>query len=130
MDSKNIKQQKKSKLRTEKSILGLLCFNLYYSVSKLQLNNIRFWKTTRIWIWILFGSEKTTWIWILFGLKISSEHEYEYRYSVSTIWILFEYRIIRSPLILFNQNSVWNLSDFECFSCHWLWKQRYCCEHF
>ena len=90
-------------------------------------NNIRFWKITRIRIRILFGFEKSPeceyeynfvlnnhpntntniiWFWkitririrILFGLKISSEYEYEYHYLVSTIRILFEYRIIRSPL--------------------------------
>ena len=47
---------------------------------------ILFWKIIRIRIRILFG------------LKISAEYEYEYHYSVSTIRILFEYRIIRSPL--------------------------------
>ena len=50
-------------------------------------NIIRFWKITRIRIRILFGFEK------------SPEYEYEYHYSVSTIRILFEYRIIRSPLM-------------------------------
>ena len=32
-------------------------------------------------------------------MKISAEYEYEYHYLVSTIQILFEYRIIRSPLV-------------------------------
>ena len=47
-------------------------------------NSIRFLKIIRIRIRIVFG------------LKISAE--YEYHYSASTIRILFEYRIIRSPL--------------------------------
>ena len=50
------------------------------------MNSIQCWKFTRIRIRISFG------------LKISSEYEYEYHYLVSTIRILFEYRIIRSPL--------------------------------
>ena len=51
-------------------------------------NSIRFWKIIRIRIRILFG------------LKIYAEYEYEYHYSVSTIRILFEYRSIRSPLVI------------------------------
>ena len=35
---------------------------------------------------------------ILFGLKKSPKYEYEYQYSASTIQIIFEYGIIRSPL--------------------------------
>ena len=35
---------------------------------------------------------------IVFGLKISAKYEYKYHYLVSTIRILFEYGIIRSPL--------------------------------
>lgn len=35
---------------------------------------------------------------ILFGLKRSAEYEYDYHYSISTIGILFECRIIRSLL--------------------------------
>ena len=35
---------------------------------------------------------------ILFGLRKSAEYEYEYQYSASTIQMIFEYRIIRSPL--------------------------------
>ena len=81
--------------------------NIYYS------NSIRFSNFNRIRIRILFGFGKSGeyeyeyirfWkiirirIRILFGLKISAEYEYEYHYSVSTIRILFEYRIIRSPL--------------------------------
>ena len=59
---------------------------------------IRFWKIIRIRIRILFG------------LKISAEYEYEYHYSVSTIRILFENRIIRSPL--FCNTGVVNPSKF------------------
>ena len=47
---------------------------------------------------------------IIFGLKVSPEYEYEYHYSVSTIRILFEYRIIRSPLcrtITINERQPW-----------------------
>ena len=52
----------------------------------------------------IFGFEKSSeyeyeYYSILFGLKISDKYEYEYDYSVSTIRILSEYRIIRSPLI-------------------------------
>ena len=38
-------------------------------------------------------------IQILFGLKKSLEYEYKYYYSASTIWIIFEYQIIRSSLV-------------------------------
>ena len=79
-----------------------------------EIHTIRFSNFNRIRIRILFGFGKSGeyeyeyirfWkiirirIRILFGLKISAEYEYEYHYSVSTIRILFEYRIIRSPLI-------------------------------
>ena len=50
-------------------------------------NTIRFWKIIRIRIQIIFG------------LKISDKYEYKYHYLFSTIWIPFEYRIIRSPLM-------------------------------
>ena len=78
-----------------------------------EIHTIRFSNFNRIRIRILFGFGKSGeyeyeyirfWkiirirIRILFGLKISAEYEYEYHYSVSTIRILFEYRIIRSPL--------------------------------
>ena len=49
-------------------------------------NNIRFEKITRIRIRIIFGFKK------------SPEYEYEYKYSASSIRMIFEYRIIRSPL--------------------------------
>ena len=42
----------------------------------------------------------------IIDLKISSEYEYEYHYSVSTIRILFEYRIIRSPLPLCRMHNL------------------------
>ena len=65
----------------------------YYSVLKnhpnTNTNIIQFWKITRIRIRILFSFVKSP----------EYEYEYEYHYSVSTIRILFEYRIIRSPLI-------------------------------
>ena len=79
-----------------------------------EIHTIRFSNFNRIRIRILFGFGKSGeyeyeyirfWkiirirIRILFGLKISAEYEYEYHYSVSTIRILFEYRIIRSPLL-------------------------------
>ena len=51
-------------------------------------NTIRFEKITRIRIRIIFGFKK------------SPEYEYEYQYSASSIRIIFEYRIIRSPLAL------------------------------
>ena len=49
--------------------------------------------------YILFLKVIRKQIRILFGLKISVEYENEYHYLVSTVWILFKYRIIRSPLI-------------------------------
>ena len=49
-----------------------------------KTNNIQFWKITRIRI--------------LFGFEKSPKYLYEYHFLVSTIWILFEYRIICSPL--------------------------------
>ena len=76
-------------------------------------NIIRFEKITRIRIRIIFGLknypntntnnirfEKITRIRIriIFGFKKSPEYEYEYKYSASSILIIFEYRIIRSPL--------------------------------
>ena len=97
--------------------------------SSVPLNATKNWKF-QLWVkWILFGFQTSTEyeyeyysglgndantntnsirflkiirirIRIVFGLKISAEYEYEYHYSVSTIRILFEYRIIRSPLIL------------------------------
>ena len=73
-------------------------------------NNIRFWKIIRIWIRIIFG------------LKISAEYEYEYHYSVSTIGILFEYRIIRSPLFTFTFITLhtWGKRQLSyCRSCIW-----------
>ena len=93
-----------------------------------EIHTIRFSNFNRIRIRILFGFGKSGeyeyeyirfWkiirirIRILFGLKISAEYEYEYHYSVSTIRILFEYRIIRSPLIqsyllLLSQHFRWS----------------------
>ena len=93
-----------------------------------EINTIRFSNFNRIRIRILFGFGKSGeyeyeyirfWkiirirIRILFGLKISAEYEYEYHYSVSTIRILFEYRIIRSPLIWLENHRSWLLL-------HWL----------
>ena len=87
-----------------------------YSIRKkfpANTNTIRFEKITRIRIRIIFGLknypntnnirfEKITRIRIriIFGFKKSAEYEYEYEYknSASSIQIIFEYRIIRSPL--------------------------------
>ena len=100
-------------------------------------NIIQFENINRIWIRILFGLKILTeyeyeyysvwknWpntntniirfeninriqIRILFGLQKSPEYEYEYQYSASTIRIIFEYRIIRSPL---NYISGWYCSQ-------------------
>ena len=83
-----------------------------------EIHTIRFSNFNRIRIRILFGFGKSGeyeyeyirfWkiirirIRILFGLKISAEYEYEYHYSVSTIRILFKYRIIRSRDHLWNK---------------------------
>ena len=58
-------------------------------------------------------------IQISFGMKISSEYEYKYHYSVSTIRKLFKYQIIRSHLMRgegmqkqttqFHNQSCWQL---------------------
>ena len=73
-------------------------------------NSIRFWKIIRIRIRIVFG------------LKISAEYEYEYHYSVSTIRILFEYRIIRSPLIqLLGHPALWDFFIRNSFELEKFW---------
>ena len=76
----------------------------YYSVFKLQPNTNTIqvgqimWK--RIRIYSVLKNHPNTNIQIIFGLKISAEYEHEYHYSVSTIRILFEFWIIRSPLYI------------------------------
>ena len=79
MDSKNIKQQKKSKLRTEKSILGLLCFNCNrnFEILGLEIYTIRFQNFN----WIIFASEKQPEYEYEYYLVLKKPPEYEY-YSV------------------------------------------------
>ena len=86
-------------------LAGILASSIFFGSSKVSMlseifgknirkkfpantntNIIRFEKITRIRIRIIFGFKK------------SPEYEYEYKYSVSSIRIIFEYRIIRSPL--------------------------------
>ena len=77
----------------------------YYSVWKnhpnTNTNIIRFEKITRIRIRILFG------------LKISTEYEYEY----FGIRIIFEYRIIRSPLA--PKSQIYKLAMVTCVKTSW-----------
>ena len=106
------------KLRTVKIAYWVFCASKHNRKFQIltfgEILTIRFSNLNRIRIRILFGFGKSCeyeyeyirfWkiirirIRILFGLKISAEYEYEYHYSVSTIRILFEYRIIRSPLL-------------------------------
>ena len=106
------------KLRTVKIAYWVFCASKHNRKFQIltfgEILTIRFSNLNRIRIRILFGFGKSCeyeyeyirfWkiirirIRIVFGLKISAEYEYEYHYSVSTIRILFEYRIIRSPLI-------------------------------
>ena len=99
--SKKYQNLEHRKLHTGSSVLFQLqqkLWNLFCSVSKLQPNtkNVRFWKITRIPIWILFSFEKSPKYKYKFGLRLS--FEYKYHYSVSTIWILFKYQSMRSPL--------------------------------
>ena len=65
-------------------------------------NIIRFEKGDRIRIRILFSLKKATEYKYEYYLvwKKSLKYEYEYYYSASTIWMIFEYQIIRSPLAL------------------------------
>ena len=105
------------KLRTVKIAYWVFCASKHNRKFQIltfgEIHTIRFSNFNRIRIRILFGFGKSGeyeyeyirfWkiirirIRIVFGLKISAEYEYEYHYSVSTIRILFEYRIIRSPL--------------------------------
>ena len=95
-----------------------------------EIHTIRFSNFNRIRIQILFGFGKSCkyeyeyiqfWkiirirIRIVFGLKISAEYEYEYHYSVLTIRILFEYRIIRSPLGNNNNDFIADINElYEC----------------
>ena len=84
-----------------------------YSIQKKIPSGIRFQKITRIRIQIIFGLKNDTnkntnnirfekiaqlRILITFGFKKSPEYKYNYQYSASSIRIIFEYRIIRSPL--------------------------------
>ena len=126
-NTNNTKTIESMKLRTVKIEHWVIChlwiqqkiwnfdfgWNLYYSVSKLQQNtnmkNNQVWNIMRIRIHIcsVFKIHPNT-IRIIFGLNISAK--YEYHYSVQTIWILFEYWIIRSPLF-WN----WVQNFFEAF---------------
>ena len=89
MNTKNIKKQQISKLRTEKIWYWIFCALITTETLKFKL-----WVT-----FILLCSQSSTkYKWMIFGLKISSEYQYEYHYSVSTIRLSFEYQAICSPL--------------------------------
>ena len=130
------------KLRTVKIAYWVFCASKHNRKFQIltfgEILTIRFSNLNRIRIRILFGFGKSCeyeyeyirfWkiirirIRILFGLKISAEYEYEYHYSVSTIRILFEYRIIRSPLVtrcnikrnrILMERNIWLWSEPNC----------------
>ena len=94
MNTKTIKSKKSKTMNSEICMLGLLCLqfqqklwnfdfwgDLYYSVFRLQPN-------MNAYNIILFL--QINWIQISFGSLISAKYEFEYHYSISIIWKLFE----------------------------------------
>ena len=91
------------------------CSTKYSQYSDKIPTGISFQKITRIRIQMIFGLKnyrytnandirlkKIAWIWIpiIFGFKKSPKYAHKYKYSASGIRIIYEYRIILSPLHL------------------------------